>query len=257
MKTEKISKYAQQIIDKYKNLDLGNKKVRCPYYINVKKNKDLRAMVGKGTPEEIIMEARIWEKLKGINFEKMTEEEIRSFLIERGLGIDCSGFVTHALNYWHYSKTGKNIFNELNPGYDKILRKIVYFLKPVENLGVLQLCSDKNSFPVQINDVKPGDVIRSTWKRKNSYHILIVTEVTKSDNGVVKKIKYANSTEQYGKNNGVREGEIEITDINLPLHKQNWTDVDENGINHQLEGYLFDLEKNGIRRIKAVEKLQA
>ncbi len=244
-------------IDKYRKLNLGGKEVTCPYFINAHRVKDLRAMVGKGTPEEIELEAKMWEKLKGVKFEKMKEEEIRQFLIDRGIGIDCSGFVMHILNEWHLNETGKPIWGKMKIPNKTILGKISYFLKPVQKLGAEIISNEENSKKIKINKTLPGDVIRSKWKKKNSRHILLITKVLKDDSGNTKEIHYINSTEQYGKNNGVREGMIEIVDPNLPLQDQKWIDPDVDGSNHTYEGFLVHVEDNGIRKINALKKMQS
>lgn len=64
------------------------------YFINTKRKKDLRALVGEHS-EEIIMEAKIWEKLTGQNFEKMERGRDKNFPNKQRTRIDCSGFVVH------------------------------------------------------------------------------------------------------------------------------------------------------------------
>lgn len=247
-----IPETVQKEIDRYKNLKLGDKQVRTPYYMNLKRSKDLRAMVGKGTPEEIEMEARIWEKLKGEDFSKMNEKEIRDFLVNRGIGIDCSGFIIHVLNSWHREKNGKNIWKGLKSGNKSFLHRISYLLKPVEKLGAEIITNAENTHKVEIKDVLPADVVRLKWKRKNSHHILLVTEVEKDESGVVKKIGYTHSIPFYGEESGIKTGEIIITDQNKPLESQNWTEKDEKGVNHVFEGYMIEVEDNGLRRLKCL-----
>jgi hypothetical protein len=255
MKTYELPKAAKKIIQEYFELKLNGKTIPCPYYINTSRKKDLRAMVGKGTPEEIIMEAKIWEKLKGVNFSKMTEEEIREFLRERGIGIDCSGFVLHVLNEWHKDKKKRPIWGKLTPSNKSFIHRLAYILKPVQRLGAEIITNDENSIPVSINEVMPGDVIRSKWKKKNSHHILLISKVTKDEGGNTKEIEYVNASEQYGKNDGVRYGKIVIKDPNQPLQNQGWIDPDTDGTNHTYEGFLVNIEDNGLRRIKAMEEL--
>ncbi len=253
--TLEIPEAAKKLIHRYENLELGGKHIVAPYFINIKKAKDLRAMVGKGTPEEIEMEAKIWEKLKGINFEEMSEKEIKQFLIDRWLGIDCSGFIMHVLNEWHKVETGKSIWSKMKTNRPSFLRRLAYFLKPVENISANTISNEENAFKVQINSVLPGDVIRSKWKRKNSHHILLVSKVHREADGDVKEIEYVNSTEQYGEKNGVRHGKIAITHPNKPLASQHWVDEDEHGVNHTFEGFEFEVKDNGLRRLHAMDEI--
>lgn len=255
MITETIPDVVKRQINEYAKLNLGGKNVVTPYYINDKRRKDLRAMIGKGTPEEIIVEAKIWEKLKGYDFNNMSPEEIREFLISKGIGIDCSGFISHLINIWYKEKEGKPIWNKLTPLQRSPLWRLRYFLRPVENLGAEILTNDNNTFPVELNDAKPGDLIRSKAKKNNGHHIMLISEVTRDEtkeSTPVVVIKYVHSSPYFGSENGIREGEIRITDINKPLHEQEWLEQDENGIKHTLEGYMVNVEDNGIRRLKCM-----
>ena len=253
MITETIPEQIKQLAWKYSHLALGNKSVTAPYYINDKRRKDLRAMVGKGTPDEIIVEAKIWEKLKGADFDQMSEQEIKDFLTTKGIGIDCSGFVIHLMNEWYRNKTGKSIWNKLTPLKQSPIWRIRYNLRPAENMGADIITDDDNSVPIELKDVRPGDLIRSKAKKNNGHHIMLISEVNRDDtqegNPII-SIKYIHSSPYFGKENGIREGEIKITDINKPLQDQEWLEQDENGVKHTLEGYLVDVEDNGPRRLK-------
>jgi hypothetical protein len=249
-----LPEVAKSAIESYQKLELGGNQVECPYYMNIKRHKDLRSMVGKGTAEEIVMESKIWEKLKGISFDKMSEAEIRQFLIERGLGIDCSAFVVHVLDAWFRSVKKKHIWSCLKIHSPSFLHKIAYKLKPVEKLGADVLTSEINCERIELNDVKPGDLVRSKWKRRNAHHVLIVSKVEK-ENGVLKRIEYVESTPFYGDKNGVLFGEIEITDSSKPLQDQNWLTKDENGVNFTYEGFLEQVEDNGLRRLRCMKNI--
>lgn len=254
MKTLTLPTVAQNYIDRYLNLQLGGKSVVAPYYMNLKRAKDLRAMVGKGTPDEIEMEVQIWAKLRAKDLDTMTAEAIREFMMAEDIGIDCSGFVMHVMNVWHKSTTGRSIWRKMHIYNTDLLHKIAYFLKPVEKLGAEIITNLDNCDSIEIKDVKPGDLIRSKWKRKNSHHVLLVSKVTfdeKSQLPVL--IDYVNSTEQYGETNGVRYGQIKIKDVTKKLQDQEWIDFDENKINHTLEGFMFDVQDNGLKRLKCMK----
>lgn len=245
---------AKDAIRSYMELQLDGKLVQCPYFINSKRRKDLRAMVGKGTSEEIIMEAKIWEKLKGIDFETMSPSEIKDFLKSRGLGIDCSGFVVHVLDAWYKNETGKHIWSKLKLMQSGILSWLRYKLRPVENLGANTLTSDVNSESININDVKPGDVIRSKWKKVGTHHIQLVSKVEIED-GKVTLIEYTHATPYYGETSGVRVGQIRIIDPSKPLYDQEWLEKDEHGVNFSYEGFMHNVEDNGLRRLKPMQDL--
>lgn len=254
-KTLDIPEIAKNTIKTYRELNLGAGGVQCPYFINSKRKRDLRALVGKGTPEEIIMEAKIWEKLTGKDFEKMKPEEIKTFLTNKGLGIDCSGFVVHVLDAWYFSKKGKHIWSELKLVQKGLASKIRYSLRPVENLGANTLTSDENSFELGINEVKPGDVIRSKWKKVGTHHIQLITKVEYAEDGGVLLIEYTHATPYYGEHSGVRTGQIKVLDSKKPLYDQDWTEKDEHGVNFSYEGFMTEVEDNGLRRIRAMKDL--
>lgn len=249
-----MPKPVQEFVKSYFELNIGQKKIVCPYFINLKKSKDLRVMVGKGTPEEIEIEARIWAKLKKVDLSAMSSKELRDFLIQRGIGIDCSGFVMHTLNFWHKYQTGKSIWKKVKPQGNNLFIKIAYFLKPIEKLGAEIITNKLNSRKIDINEVRPGDLIRSKWKRKNSHHVMLVSKVH-FNNKEVAEIEYVASEEFYGEESGMRRGRIIIEKPGKPLENQKWIDNDKNGINHVYEGYLHILEDNGLRRLTAMQDI--
>jgi len=194
MKTLVISKQVKDAINEYSNLHLGDKEVCTPYYINEKRHKDLRAMVGKGTTEEIQMEARIWEKLKGLDFNNMSSKEIKQFLTDRGIGIDCSGFVIHVLNKWYESISGQAIWSALKVPTPSFRAWLGNKLRPVENIGAQTITNEDNAKKIKVKDVLPGDLIRSKAKRKDAHHIMIVTKVTYDDANNPTLIEYTHSS---------------------------------------------------------------
>lgn len=245
----------QNFVNSYFELKLGNKIVACPYYRNSEKKKDLRALMGKGTPEEIETEAKIWEKAKKVDFTKMSTEQIREFLIDRNIGIDCSGFVAHTINYYYKLKNHKPVWSKIYTPRHGFLNWLKYKLRPVEKIGADLLTSHQNAIAIDLKDVRAGDVVRLKWKKRNSHHILLIYEVKRDIEGKVTKLVYKHSTPYYDKLNGVKTAEIIITDETLPLEKQKWTEVDEHGVNFTFEGYLVQPEDNGLRRLKVLENV--
>lgn len=247
----KAHDYIFERIEEYQNLKLAeNCKPVAPYFINDRVRKDLRAMVGKGTPEEMVIEAKIWEKLKGVHFNKMTEEEAKEFLINRHIGIDCSGFIVHTLDHWYKKTTGKHIWSKLKIPRKSFFAWLKYKLRPVENLGADVITNDENCTRVELKDVEPIDLVRSKSRKTNSDHIMMVVQVEKNDEGLPTKIIYAHSSPYFGKDNGVRLGEIELTDLSKPLEEQNWLETDNDGNIPTLEGFKINSGDNGLRRLR-------
>jgi hypothetical protein len=251
--TKTILPLVQQKIDEYKNLHFDKNLVCTPYYINATKHKDLRVMVGKGTPEEIIMEAKIWAKIKGFNLETSSPAEIKKFLEEKGIGIDCSGFIIHVMNELVKVQRPSPIWNFIKVKNKGFLGGLKFKLRPVENIGAETITNEINADKIEIKDVLPGDLIRSKAKKNNGHHIMLVTEVEYDHNHLPTKITYTHSSPYYGELNGIKTGEIKITDISKPLQDQEWFEKDSEGVNHTFEGFMVNVSDNGLRRLKVME----
>ncbi len=247
----KIDKSAKKVINNYFNLDLGGKKVACPYFISKRIERGgLRVMVGKGSPEEIVHEVKVWAKLKGVVLEEMSERQIREFMVERNIGIDCSGFVAHVLDSYLQVLFGKRLSKILKYPDNSLFAKIRRTLRPIENIGADNLTSLLNC--IKINDlgkIMPGDLIRAKGPVKNAHHVALITDIYKDDKGNVEKFAYVHSHRYYEKDHGVRKGIVIITDIKKPLKDQEWHDH-INGRNYMLEDLLVDYKDNGIRRLR-------
>lgn len=249
---EIIPKYVQDFIDEYLNLDLGGKKIVTPYYLNPKSSRfGLRVLIGKGSPEEIVLETNIYAKLRELDLYAMDENNIRNFMQKIHIGIDCSGFVTHILNTWLKGQGQKPVWKSLQFRNRNIYRKVARFLRPIENINVETLTGDINSERIfNLNEVKVGDMIRlSGYERGN--HIALIVEVEK-ENGNIKRMKYAHSTQWYQDRNGVKYGEIIIKNSGNDLRNQEWNE-NYMGKNWTYEQLIKNYEDNGIRRLRNVE----
>ncbi len=248
---EEISKQAQNVIESYNNLRIGGKKVIAPYFMNIKKKRgELRVMVGKGTPEEIEQEAKVWAQVKGFNLKKASPEQIREFLMQMDIGIDCSGFAVYVLNAELDSRGLNPIWTYLHYQNNSIISKLRRLLRPAENVGANTLTNEDNCVKIEDwNDIEPADLIRAKGKQKNAHHVAIITKVHKDKGGNVKSFNYAHSHRYYEDENGIREGKVEIIHPKGELKDQRWDD-DYKGRNYMLEDLLVDYEDNGIRRLK-------
>lgn len=243
---------ANKVIEEYLNLSLGGKDVPCPYLLNTRKERvGLRVLVGKGNPGEIIKEVLVWAKLKDFDLKKATIAQIREFMITRSIGVDCSGFVSHVLGYVLKMSHKKKLIDYLVFPNNNLLDKLRRVLRPVENIGANNLTSLENCEKItDLNLIQPGDLIRSKGKIRNSHHIQIITKVFRED-GFLVELEYAHSSMHYDDANGVKFGRIQITDLRAPLEKQNWLEV-KKGRNYSYEGFMKELEDNGVRRLKRV-----
>lgn len=206
-------------LDHYFHLKVGDWDVRCPYFMNVRGQKNLPPVyAGKGSPEEIEKEAK--KNLnKGITVIK-DGEDARHFLILCGLGIDCSGLVANVL--------GTNSLKQ-----PSILRDILAKFRPRTNISANLLTGNLNSNPVTLAEIKPGDLIR-----QGKRHVMLVEWVERIGNKVT-KVGYveSNSRPEWG----VQIAEIHIVDPKKPLEGQKWTGI------RALKRYLANSDRGIVR----------
>ncbi len=245
----KIPKEVNNLIEKYFNLDIGDKKIRTPYYRNKKHTRggELKSLVGKGNPSEIELEVKIFAKLRGVNLRKIEEEEIQDFMRQEGIGIDCSGLISNILELWFKTEYKKKIYQVIKFKNKTFRDKTVKYLRPIQNLPADILTNNDNTIPIDLKNVEIGDLIRLKGLKQGD-HICMVIDILKKDGKKI--LEYIHSTPHYGKNSGIKKGIIVITDEEKGLEEQKWLELDENNICWTLKEYLKDQEDNGIRRLK-------
>jgi len=249
--TLQLAQPGMDTIRRFQELQYPGKTVTCPYFMNKRKQRaGLRVLIGKGSPEEIEREVSVDAHLKGFDLTKATEVEIRKFMLERDIGIDCSGFIVHVLNSVFKKQYGKKLVNFLNFKDNSVISRLRRTLRSTENINADDLTGDLNCQKItNINELIPGDLIRLKGLQKNSHHVAVITKVDKEDNKVT-GFEYANSTQEYGPDNGIRIGKVTVTSPAGSLLDQNWDDFDQNGKNWFYQGLIKDYEDNGIRRLK-------
>lgn len=242
-------------IDKYFNLNIGGKKVRCPYFINNKISRgNLGVLSGKGNPQEIEYEVKVWAKLDKFDLNKATEDEIRKYMISKNIGIDCSGFISNVINTYLKQQNKSNLIYQLKFDDNSIIAKLRRFFRPIENIGARTLTSEENCEIIKnINNIKPGDLIRAKGKQRNADHVAMIIETERDDKNNLKSFKYTHSHRYYGDNNGVKIGDVIITDIKNELKDQDWKEIHSDGKNYMYEDLIINYEDNGIRRLKVMK----
>lgn len=247
-KIEEAPEEVSQIIERYFNLRVGDKTVVCPYFRNVKRVRaELRSLVGKGTPEEIEEEIRIYAKLRGFDLNNSSAKQIRDFMQTQGIGIDCSGFVSHVLNVWLKSVGKGRIWSNIKFPKASLYRSFVRSLRPIENISADLLTSDLNAEKVELKNISIGDLLRLKGLQRG-HHVAIVTEVSRTTEGKLLNFKYAESSENYGDENGVRISKVQVVDENKELKDQKWLGVDDKGTCWTLRQLEKEYEDNGLRR---------
>jgi len=182
MNSQKLTKEALSVIESYKNLSIGNCKILCPYFNNRRSGVRgaLRVLIGKGTPKEIEEEAVLFALREKIDLEKLNETDLKKFLVDHNLGIDCSGFIYHILDAQLKAQNKGGLKKHLkHPWIKNPLRKFIAKLRVVENTGVSTFNNDVNTSKVKLSDIKPGDLIimMNTGLKNDMHHILIFHEV--------------------------------------------------------------------------------
>ncbi|PIQ92424.1 MAG: hypothetical protein COV70_00635 [Parcubacteria group bacterium CG11_big_fil_rev_8_21_14_0_20_39_22] len=232
---ERLPKEATEIVDGY--MSLFGKRCPCPYFNNTKGGvrASLKVSGGKGLPEEIEEEVGILMLRAHIDKEKMEAEDIRKFMIDHKIGVDCSGLSYNILNAVRKSRREKSLRRSLSYPYAKTpWRKIIARFRSIENTNVKTLAHDANSVQIKMQEVRPGDMITMIYEDKavREYdHLLVVTEVERHDNEPI-RIRYVNSVAWpsdgiYG--HGVSEGVIHIEKPGEDITKQRWVEKGKEG----------------------------
>lgn len=262
-----LSSEAQKILHEYFNLPFpGLDGVRCPYFNNarLRQRAQLRVLVGKGTPKEIVEEAQIislqyhaglFDKtgaccLHGEHEHKVAPDEIRKFLVDNNLGVECSGFVTHILRV-HFKET-KNV--DIAKKFYKVsasnfLRFLISKLRPIENISVKTYADDRNTKVVDsMKEMQVGDVVVllgiKTDRGRN--HILLVTKKEEGKIGYVHARTWV-SEGKYG--HGVAEGVIDIIKPAGGLLEQNWVELGKSGNENETLREALAAESVEVRRV--------
>lgn len=260
MPSKTLSESALHVINNYLHLPIGQTTVAAPY-INNRRQKirgALRVLVGKGTPEEIVEEATLIAFREKITLNALPENDVKKFLVHQHLGIDCSGLVYHILDAELWIQKKKNLRSVLRfPHALSPIRKLLCLLRPAENTNVHTFASDKNTHVVSLGDVQPGDMIiilESGDRFANPDHILLVHEVTYETSRPA-FLSYTHtlawSTDGVA-GHGVRQGKIEISDMQKSLPEQAWTESGKTNEQNETWQHAKAAKILEIRRLQAL-----
>lgn len=227
-----LSNNALAVIDAYLHFKVGGAECLVPYFNNktVQARAALPVHVGKGSPAEIAEEVEASLFKHRISKDTLTGEELRRFMTDNNIGVDCSGFAYHVLDAESVERGHGPLAKHLaHAGSGRFMAKLLHAMKPVRNTGVTAFADDANSRPVPVAEAAPGDIITMIDGDEGSgrNHILVVHEVEQAAGGGI--IRYSDAVaypEDGLHGSGVKQGEIEITDPTLPITDQHWT---ENG----------------------------
>jgi len=217
-----LSTSAQETIDSYLKMKIGNKTIACPYFINrLRAYAGLRVFLGKGTANEIIKEAQLIAQQKNINLETISEQELYQFLTKHHLGIDCSALATYILKAEYKEKKQINIISRIHiiSFWKNPFRYLISSVRPIENISVRILASNKNSQEIKnLNQILPGDMI----VHHNLRHVLLIKK-TEKENNVIQKITLIHATRPIKKEYqgpGVYEIKISFEDLQKQVNEE-------------------------------------
>jgi hypothetical protein len=242
-----LSLEAKNIIDSYLCLPIG---VGCvtPYFNNrrTKVRAGLRPLIGKGSPREIADEAEIIALRSKVDIKSLDTSTLKKFLVDKGLGIDCSGFAYHVLDAESKARKAKPLKSYLTFRLSP-LRRLFARLRTAEQVSVGVLASDANSSLIRLVDVQPGDIV--TLLNPEYNHVLVIESVERKKSETILSYVHSYAWPDEGVyGHGVRRGTLRLTDENL-LHGV-WT---ENGHTVDFQK-IRTIERAEIRRLKAFQK---
>lgn len=248
MSSKLLSEKALAVINQYQNFHVGFAVCSIPYYNNrrIKARARLRAQIGKGSPEDILDEAENVALAEKIKLTALDSISLKKFLVDKNIGIDCSGLVYYILKAEYGSV-------KLSFPFSKgILGMLRAKFRPIENAGVATLAHDSNTKVISLSNAVPGDMITMLGGPDNNDrdHVLVIHQIDYTDE-IPKVIHYTHtvawpSDGEYG--HGVRQGTITITDPEKSLIDQDW--MENNKIGE--ENYTFtraQKSKTEIRRL--------
>lgn len=241
-----LPRQVMHLIDNYFNLSIADKKVRCPYYVNSVNRRRFgkRVFVGKGNPEEIVVETESLAKKLGVRLGDLSAREIREFMKEKGIGIDCSGLVSWILYFWYRGRFGGGSLWRKIGFSTSFLKRIRYILRPFENIGVKDLLNMSGLKQIsKASEIVPGDLIHLGTK-----HIMIVYSVVKDLKHDNKEIFYCHSSDFY---DGVHKGKIKVVNPEADLGRQYWLE-NRGRVNWSFEEYL----KSDLSAVSRLELLE-
>ena len=251
-----LSQPALDLIENFKNLNIGDKTITCPYFNN-RRNKvrgGLKVEVGKASIDEIKEEVKILSKKKRKSLEKMNEEQVKKFLVDNNIGVDCSAFAFYVLNKEIKEKNNEKLKKLINFPNKSFLRKLISKIRTIENINVKTLSQPENSKEVGVRKIEPGDFISILNSGKNNSldHILVIHEIEYKNN-LPKTIKYTHSFRwssdgQFG--HGIKQGEIKINDLDQTLLDQDWIEANEKNEKNETYKRAKQAEDLTVRRIK-------
>lgn len=254
-----IEKSARERIEGYLSLPVGSRP-SCPYFNNRRHgNKSgLRVLRGKGTPEEIAEECEIAGLHTRTAVASLPADKLKEFLVDNGLGVDCSGFAYHVLEAALLERSGKRLSRQIKTHRTGIVGKFLARLRPAENAGVATFADESNSFEIEAAEAVPGDIVvfLGTGKDKTYNHILVIAETEGTKDGLVIRYAHSYAWPSDGKySHGAREGEISLSADDLrrdDILAGVWNEQGQTGERNYTFASARDAREVSVRRLRCM-----
>jgi hypothetical protein len=250
-----VPQCVQKLVNRYMNLEINGKIIQTPYYRNVKRVRaGLRVLVGKGTPQEIEEETLIYAKLRKVDLNALDPKGVREFMLQEGIGVDCSGLVSQLLHKWFKQAKKGAISRNINYPSKSLYRKLLTLLRPIESTGADILTNDQNTKKIALSEILPGDLIREKGIPRGD-HVLMIYSVQYASQKP-QSFVYVHSSDKFNGKSGVKFGKVEIIDLKKDLKDQKWLEKNDKNEKPAYNQLMKDYKDNGLRRLKSLEKLQ-
>ncbi|MEI6346100.1 MAG: hypothetical protein WCO79_02615 [bacterium] len=248
----RLSAAARDVLANY--LSLPTFGVAAPYYNNRRHNlaAGLRALAGKGLPEEIVEEAELFAIREKVTLASLASGDKTKFLADHHLGIDCSGFVYHVLDAESRARGAGAMHSHISFHHRSFLRRLIARLRPAQNAGAITFAQPSNSREIDLSDIQPGDFIVMTHNTaaRSFDHIILITAVDKATTHTT--LTYTHSVAwpsdgMYG--HGIRTGTITVTDPLIKLSDQVWEEHSKAGAENYTHQRAAKAETTSLRRL--------
>lgn len=239
----------------YLNFVVNSKRVAVPYCIVEEEAQRTgthyavttkhRHFAGKGSPQQLLHAVTMAAQAQSFSLSSASPDKIREFMIDQGIGVDCSGFVYTVLNRYLSTRGEKSLDEQIlrYPGLIGKLERRLLQKNRVRRSSADTLTNNLNTFPITtVAEIQEGDLIRLTpldWRGK---HVLLVVRVTPQC------IFYAHSSANT-KVDGPHVSAIRITDPRGRLEDQVWLEKTKHGKNYGAETFRPE-NGDGVRRLR-------
>lgn len=251
-----MSNVISQRVNEYAHFRIAGKEITIPYVIaeeaitkhhittHTYTTKRFENYGAKGTPTQIRKVLLATAKKYHFDLGKADPKEITRFMEEKGIGIDCSGFVYYVLD-GYLQKEKKLQLKNILLRYPGILGKIERFLlqyNRVRRISVATFTNELNSVKIEkAKDIQVGDMLRLTPMGSSGKHIAIVIATSP------KEITYAMSSDETTIQ-GAHIAKIQITNPEKGLEYQKWLEITVDNQNYGKQ--VFDPKRgDAVRRL--------